>query len=152
MTKIIIVLIILLVASAGVYYGRFLFTKKVVKEDIPASMKSTIKTVKEGGFGEIDFIHKGSGKARLLENQDGRKLIRFEDFQVTNGPDLYVYLTKNPAPTKDIKSLSDFISLGRLKGNVGDQNYEINQNIDGYNTVVIWCQQFGALFSFAVLR
>lgn len=154
MTKLILIIIGLAIVSVGIYYGRFLFTKKVVKEDIPAAMKATSQVVRAGAFVEIDFIHKGSGTANVIEGANGHRLLRLENFQVTNGPDLYVYLTKNPLPTGDIKSLSDFINLGRLKGNVGNQNYEIapDQNIDGHNTAVIWCRQFGALFSYAVMK
>lgn len=135
----------------GIYYGHFFFTKKVVQEELPQEMGATTKVIKRGSFGEIDLVHKGSGDALLLEASSGKRLLRFENFQVTNGPDLYVYLARGTAP-KDKKSLGDFINLGLLKGTVGDQNYEVTQNINGYNTVVIWCQRFGVLFSFAVLK
>ncbi|MBI2063155.1 MAG: DM13 domain-containing protein [Candidatus Yanofskybacteria bacterium] len=115
-------------------------------------MLTNIKTLRRGNFEKIDIIHGGSGKALLLEDATGHKLLRFENFEVTNGPDLYVYLSRNLKPTGDTESLGDFINLGPLKGSKGNQNYEINQNIDGYNTAVIWCKQFGVLFSFAVLQ
>ena len=152
MLKIILIIVGIVIVFVAIYYGRFLFTKKVVEEAIPEAMKTNIKTTKQGTFRDIDFIHKGSGSALLLEDESGKRLLRFEDFKVTNGPDLYVYLTKNPEPTSDKSSLGDFINLGRLKGSVGSQNYEINQDITGYNTVVIWCQRFSALFSFSLLQ
>ena len=152
MVKALIILVIVIILGIGVYYGRFLFTKKVVREEAPAGMETSNRVIKEGNFTEIDFIHKGSGKALIIEDSGGRKILRLENFQVTNGPDLYVYLSKNPAPSKDKESLGDFINLGRLKGNVGDQNYEISQDIEGYNSVIIWCRQFSALFSFATLK
>jgi len=144
---------VIVALGLGIYYGRYFFTNKVVKEESPILNTSTENQIlKQGSFEEIDFIHKGSGNAMLLSGQNGQKVLRLENFQVTNGPDLYVYLSRNPQPNGDTNSLGDFINLGRLKGNMGNQNYEINQNIDGYDTVVIWCQQFGVLFSFAVLR
>lgn len=112
----------------------------------------TSKTLRAGNFMGVDFIHKGSGSASLIENPDGTRYLRFENFQVTNGPDLYVYLSNGPAPTNDIKSLDSYVSLGRLKGNKGNQNYEIPAGTPDYTTVVIWCRQFSALFSYAVLR
>lgn len=151
MAKIIWIIVGIVIIGVAIYYGRFLFTKKVVKEEIPEQMLLSIKTLSEGMFGDIDFIHKGSGRALLLEDENGHKIIRFEDFKVTNGPDLYVYLSQNPSPTNK-ESLGNFINLGALKGNIGDQNYEITQNIDGYQTVVIWCQRFSTLFSFALLK
>ncbi len=154
MTKTIIVIVAGALIGVAIYYGRYFFIKTEVSEDIPIEMKAASRQVRAGNFTEIDFIHKGSGVAKILESEGGHKLLRFEDFEVTNGPDLYVYLTKNSKPAKDLKSLGDFVNLGRLKGNVGDQNYEIagSQNIDGYNTVVIWCRQFGALFSYAAME
>ncbi|MBI2055545.1 MAG: DM13 domain-containing protein [Candidatus Sungbacteria bacterium] len=148
--------------AAAVYYGRFLFIQTVVEEQIPqemnpptlpgGGMKSGLETAKQGEFREIDFIHKGSGRASLLKDESGHKIIRFEDFKVTNGPDLYVYLSRNPAPGKSKESLGEFVSLGRLKGNVGSQNYDAPQDAEDYASVVIWCRQFGALFSYATLE
>lgn len=156
MRKLILIaaVIVIVAVGVGIYYGRYYFIRTEVKEDIPTEMKTLSRQVRAGNFTEIDFIHKGSGAAKILENEGGHKLLRFENFEVTNGPDLYVYLSKSTEPTGDIKDLGDFINLGRLKGNVGDQNYEIaaDQNIDGYNTVVIWCQKFGVLFSYAVME
>ena len=153
MVKTTILVLIVVIFGAGIYYGRFLFKKDVVREDLPEEMAAAVNKAKEGSFVEIDFIHKGSGRASLLESPGGHQILRLEeDFKVTNGPDLYVYLTKNPTPGKDKESLGDFINLGRLKGNEGSQNYEITEDFTDYRTVVIWCQQFGVLFSYAELR
>lgn len=144
--------IILIVAG---YYGSFFIFNTEVNEEPPQANNSNteqnIFIPKEGNFTEVDRIHKGEGKAILLESAQG-KVIRFENFKVTNGPDLYVWLTKNPQPTSSIESLGDYVDLGRLKGNVGDQNYSITQDIEGYDTVVIWCKQFSQLFSYANLN
>jgi hypothetical protein len=141
------------------YYGSFFLRDTVVNEEAPALMEQSetpefgdlIVEHKKGEFVDVDFIHKGEGRA-ILSKSDVSKVLRFEDFKVTNGPDLYVWLAKNPNPTSDISSLGDYIDLGRLKGNVGNQNYMITPNIDGYDTVVIWCKQFSQLFSYANLK
>ncbi len=151
MFKTILIIAAIVLVGIAIYYGRFLFTKRVVREELPSEMIAS-QIIKQGEFKDIDFIHRGSGQAKLLEDNNGHKLIRLENFQTTDGPDLYVYLSRNSVPTTKLESLGDFISLGRLKGNFGDQNYEITQNIEGYNTVVIWCRQFSALFTFAVLN
>ncbi len=154
------VLIVAGIAIAGfaVYYGHFLFTKKIINEDIPTELMKEIKAessepaaARSGTFNEIDFIHKGKGKALLYGISADKKLLRFEDFEVTNGPDLYVYLTRTENPREDI-ARGEFINLGKLKGTVGNQNYEINNLSEDYKTVVIWCKQFSVLFSFAVLK
>ena len=88
-----------------------------------------------------DGFHMASGQVKVLQSPDGTQILRFENLDVTNGPDLYVYLATDT-------TAKDFVSLGRLKGNMGNQNYPIPENIDfeKYNTVLIWCQAFSTLF------
>lgn len=108
-------------------------------------------TVVEGQFVEVDLIHKGSGTARIVE-EGSKRYLQLEDFNVTNGPDLYVYLSESKSPGNDLKSLDKYISLGLLKGNKGNQIYEIPDVFRGYDTAVIWCQKFGVLFSYAIME
>ncbi|MGH9981807.1 MAG: DM13 domain-containing protein [Nitrososphaeraceae archaeon] len=88
-----------------------------------------------------DGFHMASGQVKVLQIPDGTHILRFENLDVTNGPDLYVYLATDT-------TTKDFVSLGRLKGNMGNQNYPIPEYIDfeKYNTVLIWCQAFSTLF------
>src|SRR5919108_1351060 len=97
--------------------------------------------------GVNDGIHNAEGQAKVIKLSDGSNFVRLEDFRSTNGPDLYVYLSTD-------KGNFDFVNLGRLKGNVGNQNYEIPQGTDlsKYDTVLIWCQAFSVLFGSAELR
>ena len=97
--------------------------------------------------GVNDGIHDAEGQVKLLRLNDSTNFIRLEDFKATNGPDLYVYLSTD-------KSASDFVNLGRLKGNIGDQNYEIPNGTDlsKYDTALIWCQAFSVLFGSAELE
>lgn len=102
-----------------------------------------------GNFvGVNDGIHNAEGLAKVIPLDDSRSMIlRLENFEATNGPDLYVYLaTDNGA--------SDFVNLGRLKGNIGNQNYDIPEGTDfsRYDTVLIWCQAFSVLFGSAELE
>jgi hypothetical protein len=116
----------------------------------PETSTSTGPTMLAAGeFVGIDFVHKGSGTARIIE-QGGVRYLRFENFQVTNGPDLFVYLSNSENPRQ---SLGAYADLGRLKANTGNQNYEIPQGYyEGYNTAIIWCRQFSILFSYAVTQ
>jgi len=88
-----------------------------------------------------DGFHMSSGEVKVLQIPDGTQILRFSNLDVTNGPDLYVYLATDT-------TAKDFVSLGRLKGNMGNQNYPIpeNMNFEKYNTVLIWCQAFSTLF------
>lgn len=94
-----------------------------------------------------------SGRATSYAMEDGQRLLRLEDFESTNGPDLYVYLTVAGASDGDAALGADFVDLGVLRGNIGDQNYVIptDVDLDRYDTVVIWCRRFTASFGVADL-
>ncbi len=97
-------------------------------------------------IGVGDGIHDAQGDAYTIPIEDGSNVLRLENFQSTNGPDLYVYLA-----TDD--NASEFINLGELKANKGNQNYVIPDDADltKYNKVLIWCQAFSVLFGSAEL-
>lgn len=113
------------------------------------------RVLARGQFADADAVHKGTGQATLYELPDGSHVVRFEDFRTTNGPALVVYLSAHPAPAKaaDVAD-NDYLSLGKLKGNVGNQNYRVpaDAEIGAYKSVVIWCELFGVLFSPAPLE
>lgn len=103
-----------------------------------------------GEFTDADAIHKGSGNATVYQLGTGGRVLRLENFRVTNGPALVVYLSKHRSPTEaDHVIDAGFLNLGKLKGNVGNQNYVIPEDIDltEYHSVVIWCELFDVLFS-----
>ena len=107
-----------------------------------------------GQFVDADSFHMASGSASIYQNVDGTSLLRLEDFRVTNGPDLRVLLVDGPVvnPERAVRD-SNYVELGKLKGNVGNQNYEIDSSIDlsQYSTVVIYCKPFHVTFGEAVL-
>jgi len=97
-------------------------------------------------IGVGDGIHDAQGNAFTIPLEGNSNILRLENFKSTNGPDLYVYLS-----TDD--NASDFINLGELKANNGNQNYGIPDDADlsKYNKVLIWCKAFGVLFGSAEL-
>jgi len=104
-----------------------------------------------GSFvGVGDGIHDAQGIAKVIPIEGGGNVLRLEDLIVTNGPDLYVYLSTDSTD----KSASDFVNLGRLKANIGNQNYQIPEGTDisKYDTVLIWCRAFSVLFGSADLK
>jgi len=105
-----------------------------------------VTTLAEGTF--IDRAHPTRGTAKIITDGD-RRFLRLEGFETDNGPDLNVYLATGD-PTG---SPGEFVDLGDLKGNVGDQNYEIDPGvaIDEYTTVFIWCVRFSVAFGAAAL-
>lgn len=102
-----------------------------------------------GEFVSLD--HTTTGALRVLDPGDGRRFVRFEGFETSNGPDLFVYLSTNPADGPEGAFDEDYVDLGRLQGNIGDQNYELPADIDlsRYASVVIWCDRFDAAFGAA---
>lgn len=115
---------------------------RVVSEEM--NEMSGPKILKTGEFEGLAG-HKAQGDAKILD-ADGSKFLRFENFEVTNGPDLRVYITQGG----DVK---EGIHLDKLKGSKGDQNYLVGDiDLNVYDTVVIYCQPFGAYFGQAVLK
>ena len=138
----IIILLAIGVLYVAWYLASPLFIDEVINETSPV-IEDTMTLLYEGNFVDADDFHKTSGKVTIFES--GRKIyLRFEDFKATNGPDLKVYLSR------DLEA-KDYISLGDLKGNIGNQNYEIPEEVDinSYNKVLIWCRAFGVLFGSA---
>ena len=120
-------------------------TEDTIQQDVV--MEETNSIVYSGVFvGVGDGIHDAQGDAYTIPLKNGNNVLRLENFKSTNGPDLFVYLS-----TDD--QASDFINLGELKANKGNQNYEIPQGVDlnKYNKVLIWCKAFGVLFGSAEL-
>ena len=90
--------------------------------------------------------HEVSGKVVVLDN-NGKRMLRFEDFDTVNGPDLRIYLSEDT-------NAENFIDLGAIKGTRGNINYEIPDNVDleKYDKVLVWCRAFKVLFSHADLE
>ncbi len=116
-------------------------------------MDASVTALKSGSFRDGDRIHKGSGTATIYRSAEGKSVLRLEDFSVTNGPDLRALLVpaSNPQGRRDIKG---YIELGKLKGNMGNQNYFLpeSENPADYGSVVIYCKPFQVIFSVATLN
>ena len=125
------------------YLGSPLFLDKSVNED---ANFGEVKELFSGEFQDADSFHKVSGKVIVLED-GGKRYLRFENFESPNGPDLKVYLSVDD-------SAGDYVSLGELKGNIGNQNYEISEgsDLEKYDKVLIWCERFSVLFGSAELN
>ena len=108
----------------------------------------------EGSFEGADRSHQGSGSVTVYELEDGSWVLRFEDLDVTNGPDLHVIVSPVADPqSRDDVAAAGYIDLGSLKGNRGDQNYEIPLDFDlsAAASIVIYCKPFHVIFATAQL-
>ena len=103
-------------------------------------------TIASGAFAGTDDFHFGRGTASIIEIEPGRYHLRFEDFAVRNGPDLFVYLSPDAAGYDD-----DALELGRLKATDGSFGYDLPAAADpaDYRSAIIWCKQFAHLFAVA---
>lgn len=123
----------------------------MIPDGVPSTAAPDPIEQASGEFVSLD--HGTSGTARVLDLADGRRVLRLEDLNTSNGPDLYVYLTATPADGDEASFDDAYIDLGRLDGNIGDQNYDLPADADlaRYGTVLIWCDRFDSAFGAADL-
>ncbi|MGV8142315.1 MAG: DM13 domain-containing protein [Candidatus Pacearchaeota archaeon] len=95
----------------------------------------------------IASAHEVSGEVKMIGLPDEKRVLRFENLDTVNGPDLYIYLATDTSAT-------DFVDLGEIKATKGNVNYDIpsGTDLEKYDTVLIWCKQFKVLFSYGELR
>jgi hypothetical protein len=96
----------------------------------------------------VSKAHDTSGTVRLLTLDDGSRVLRIENLDTSNGPDVKVVLSPDPNGYAD-----GAVSLGTLKGNKGSQNYAIPAGVDpaSFRSVVVWCKRFDVDFGVAPL-
>ena len=137
----------------GDYFLSPLWERSFLEEASPleaaAATTTTATTTQRGDFQGTDDFHFGRGEAQIIRTDAGEAILRFEDFSVRNGPDLYVYLSRETGGNRVDESLN----LGRLKATDGAFNYTIPAAIDvaEIKSVLIWCRQFRVLFAIAEL-
>lgn len=158
-----------LALGAGLYWFQpwKLWQDDTVREALPATAPAAPpagpspapaapKTVAEGTF--ISHEHTTTGTVKLIRLPDGSHTLRLEDLDTSNGPDLRVLITDAPVRegTAGWHVFDDgkHVSLGKLKGNKGDQNYEIPAAVDpaAYSSVSVWCDRFDVSFGAATLK
>jgi len=98
--------------------------------------------------------HETKGQATIYRLDDGRRVLRLTEFSTSNGPDVRVYLVAAADVQKeDAAKRAGIVDLGALKGNIGDQNYDVPDGLDltKYHAVSIWCRRFSVNFGAARL-
>ena len=153
MKKVIIVIVLLLVGAFLYWAVSPLFIDKQVNDELPEIL---INNTNDSTAAESPAItetspivdtkgHPASGFVRVLTGE--QSTVRYENYDGTNGPDLYVYLAKD-------LDAREFVSLGRAKGNQGNINYPVPEEVDisEYKYVMTWCQAFNVLFDYAEIN
>jgi len=106
--------------------------------------------------GELHKAEKaGKGTATVYKLADGKRVLRLSDFETDNGPDLHVRLiAADDANDTASVAKTEFVELGKLKGNKGNQNYELPEGVDlgKYKVVSIWCNRFSVNFAAGPLK
>ena len=147
-----------------------LFLDQKVNEDVPqtgASMPvdpaggtsprarpqatSEPRILASGAFRSLE--HRTTGSASVLELESGARILRFDELNTSNGPDLHVYLSEVPAGDDWRAYGVRYVDLGKLKGNIGSQNYALPDGLDlsRFKSAVVWCKRFAVGFGVAAL-
>jgi|SRR5262249_24507400 len=131
-----------------------LVVNRRVNEAMPAAQGgSPAQAVESGRFYSI--LHPTEGTATIYQIGDKTRVIRFTNFSTSNGPDVHVYMVAAD-DAKDAAAVENagFVDLGVIKGNIGDQNYTLADDLDlaKYRAVSIWCKRFSVNFGAAPLR
>jgi hypothetical protein len=148
-----VVLVVAIVGFIAWYAFRpeRLFINQTVNEQFPTASAASDKLA-SGQFRTA--AHETKGTATVFQLADGKKALRLTDFATSNGPDVHVYLVAAAdAKDNDTVTKAGFIDVGSLKGNIGDQNYDLPADIDlaKYRAVTIWCKRFAVNFGTAPL-
>jgi len=156
-----IIALVVVVAVVGWYLFRpeLLFINRTVSEKLPGTASTSTSPASAGpvllSTGTFHGVaHETQGTATIYQLADGKKMLRFAGFKTSNGPDVQVYLVAaSDARDNETVTKAGFIHLGALKGNIGDQNYDLPADVDlkKYRSVSVWCRRFGVNFATAPL-
>jgi hypothetical protein len=132
-----------------------LFINEKVNEAAPAALSAEPETLFTGKL--EGKIHQTSGRATIYKTAEGKEYLRLSDFTTSNGPDVHVLLTRaedKALESEMVKGDLDSVELGALKGNQGEQNYDLPTaaDLNKYQAVVIYCERFHAIFGVAKLE
>ena len=148
---------IVLAAGWFLFRPELLFVNRTVSEEFPAVSQSTAagpqrpQKLLSGQF--KGYAHETEGTAAIYGMED-KRILRLTNFKTSNGPDVHVYLVAAPdVPDDATVKTAGFVDLGSMKGNVGDQNYDVPDTLDlrRYRAVTIWCKRFSINFGTAPL-
>ena len=155
LTKVLILVAVVAVLIAWyAFRPERLFINRGVNESMPTTHGGLLAQPLESGrfYG---IMHPTEGTATIFQTGDGARVLRLTSFRTSNGPDVHVYMVAADN-AKDAATVQQagFMDLGVLKGNIGDQNYALGNDLDlaKYRAVSIWCKRFSVNFGAAALR
>jgi hypothetical protein len=144
-----------LIAAWVLFRPELLFVNRTISEKLPTEAQSgtsgSQQKILAGQF--KGYAHETEGTATIYEFE-GQRILRLTNFKTSNGPDVHVYLVAAPDATDDATvTKAGFVDLGSMKGNIGDQNYDVADSVDlgKYRAATIWCKRFNINFGTAPL-
>jgi len=152
--------IAILVAAVAVLVAWYAFrperlvVNRRINEAMPAEQGGSPTQVLESGR-FYSILHPTAGIATIYQVGEKTRVLRLTNFRTSNGPDVHVYMVAAD-DAKDVATVENagFVDLGVIKGNIGDQNYTLADDLDlaKYRAVSIWCKRFSVNFGAAALR
>jgi hypothetical protein len=132
-----------------------LFVNQKVNEAAPMGLREQPEALYTGRL--EGKVHPTNGRATIYKSADGKQYLRLSDFTTSNGPDVHVLLVRaddKALGQEIVKGELEGLELGSLKGNQGNQNYDLPTAVDlnQYQTVAIYCERFHAIFGVAKLE
>jgi hypothetical protein len=129
-----------------------LYINERVHEELPSTNVGSTQTIESGVF--YGIAHPTEGTATVYRTGDRALILRFTNFRTSNGPNVHVYLVAADDAKDETALHASFIDLGPIKGNIGDQNYDLDTSVDlsKYRAVSIWCKRFSVNFGVAPLK
>jgi len=148
------IVVILLAVGWYAFRPERLVVNQHVQEGFPTAKADSeeVQPLESGSFHSI--LHPTQGTATIYRVGNGSRILRFTNFNTSNGPDVHVYLVAAQDANDAATVLSaGFIDLGSIKGNIGDQNYAVGSDVDlsKYRAVSVWCKRFSVNFGTAPL-
>ncbi len=137
-----------------------LFIDKTVSEALPEVMGATSAVGSDGSPAPVlsgqfhTNVHHTVGSATIYRVGSEKLVLRLTNFETSNGPDVQIYLVaSNDVTDNETVTRAGFINLGPMKGNIGDQNYDVPADVDltKYRAVTVWCRRFSMNFGTAPL-
>lgn len=148
----ILAIIALTIVASNAFGPERLVVNQTVNEAFPGGQASSAQTLASGTFHSV--LHPTEGTATVYRLQNGSRVLRLTNFKTSNGPDVHIYMVAADDARDHATVLhSDFIDLGVIRGNIGDQNYRISPDVglSKFRTVSVWCKRFSVNFGAAPL-
>jgi hypothetical protein len=161
------VAVVLIALALIVYVGPLFLSGGVGHDTAPAfvstatsapssgatALTAAAATTLTGAFDHRAGVDTVAGNATLGKTSDGKVVLRFDNLNSANGPDLHVYLSTQVGPATT-QQVMDGVEVGKLRATQGTSNYELATTIDitQFKSVVIYCKSFAVVFGYANLR